>query len=103
MSELEFMDTTPRWLAARYAKWAECQRTTWEQTRIISFWIVKTVDSIGSPRDLMPFDWDEKPPAMEFDKESAARFDSEADEFLKKVNPKAYEAYMQGKQHANNS
>ena len=99
MSERDFCFATPRWLAARQKAWSEGVQREWEQAQLISFFIVKTVDSknrIRSPESLIRFPW-QKLQKVEFEpitKEELDRFSDEADKILEKTNPEAYKRYM---------
>lgn len=99
MTEAEFWRTTPRYFAMRKRAWDEAQHVAWEHARFISFHAIKSdpKDKIRRLTDIVRFPWESEPVQIPFDHESADKFSDEADEFLKKINPAAYEAYMAGK------
>lgn len=88
----------------RYRAYLENKHDGWEQARMISFYIIKTVDSkdkYKNFKDLIRLPWEEeKRKAKPLDTASMQKFSDEADELLKQINPAAYAAYMAGK--ANN-
>lgn len=102
MSEAEFWESTPRYLAARQKACQVREQGEWERARYIGFWVVKTVDAKNKFKrfsHLTEFPW-EKPKAVQFTPltdEEAAQIDEEMDAALKVLNPKAYEIYMAGK------
>lgn len=106
MSESEFWTITPKYFAMRYRAYQKNQHAGWEQARMISFWIVKTVDAKNKFKkfeDLMRLPWEapEKPKFERVAKAAMQEFSDEADEVLRIVNPAAYEAYMAGKAKQN--
>jgi len=111
MTESEFWDTTPAMFKYRQDGFSEDFRNSWEQTRFISYVMAKTVDSkskIKKPSDLLPFAWDAgkgkrkanlktKAQMTDAEREEFERFDREADEELKRINPEMYAKYMAAK------
>lgn len=108
MSESEFWDSTPRYMAAKVFAYEQGQQTAWEQTRYISFHAIKAADGknrIKKPSDLGKFPWERPKPRKltKTDIEQLNKFDNEADDVLKKTNPAAYEAYINAKNAKSNS
>ncbi len=101
MSEKEFWRSTAKYFAMRYRAWEQNQHAGWEQARMISFWVVKTVDAkkrFKKFEDLMRLPWETKTPKLKpVDPEAMQKFSDEADEVLKVLNPEAWEAYQKGK------
>lgn len=100
--ESDFWAMTPAYFFAYVEGFNERYKSGWEQTRFGAYVTAKTVDSknrLHSPQSLIRFPW-ERVVAPKFDAEARAtmqKFDADADEFLKQVNPEAYERYMAGK------
>lgn len=92
MSESEFWNSTPRYYSARVKAASEAQQREWERARLISFFVVKTVDSkdkFKQPQNLMEFPWEtnEKAKTLEeqwnaLDPEVIRRFNQDSDKIL---------------------
>ena len=103
MTEDEFWDCTPSFFFAR--SYAARTRTEdeWEQTRWLGFVVARLAGAknIRKPSDLLPFAWDKKPVLFKIPTgetlDRMIKMSDDADETLKKVNPKAYAAFMAGK------
>lgn len=98
MCEQQFYHTTPAHFMRLRKAWLD-NRQGMEEARFLAFYMLKTVDPKNRLRrftDVHRFPW-EKAQIIEFEpitKEELDRFSDEADEVLKKTNPKAYERYL---------
>lgn len=107
MSEDEFWDVTPKYLAARLYAVEEAQKLTWEQARYISFHALKQDHKgrIKKVTDLGKFPWElqniQFAPMTEEEKADLRKFEADSDLILKQTNPAAYAAYIAGKEHKN--
>ena len=101
MSEVEFWDSTPRYLAARQKATTQKMQLSWEQTRFLSYTIFKTVDSknkIRKVQDVCKFPWEQDVPQfVPQTKEQLQAFSDEADEILRVTQPEVYKKYMEAK------
>ena len=101
MGEDEFWSCTPRYLSARQKAVTREMQLTWEQTRFLSYTIVKTVDSknkIRKPQDVCKFPWEQEVRRfVEQTKEQLQAFSDEADEILRITQPEMYAKYMAAK------
>lgn len=108
MTEGDFWDCTPRFMAASIKALEEDHRRGWEMSRYVAFHAIKPGDHknrLKKLTDLGRFPWEYRP-APKFtpeDIKSMGEFSDEADEILKKTNPAAYEAYMAGKKQTQNA
>jgi hypothetical protein len=106
MAEDEFWASTPRYLSARQKAVTQGNQLAWEQTRFLSYNILKTVDSknkIRKVQDVCKFPWEQE--VVRFvpqTKEQLQAFSDEADEILRITQPEAYKAYMEAKLNAQN-
>lgn len=107
MSENEFWDVTPKFLAARLYAFEEAQKLSWEQSRYLAFYATKQ-DHKGRLKkvtDLGKFPWELKnkqfAPMTEVEKAELAKFNDDSDLILQKTNPAAYAAYIAGKEQKN--
>lgn len=102
LSQEEFWNTTPRYLDARRKAYESISHAAWEQARFVAFFVVKTVDSknrFKNEQSLVRFPWEQKEDDLPMPTEEEwKKADEELDNALKVLNPKAYEAYMKGKQ-----
>jgi hypothetical protein len=106
MSEVEFWDSTPRYLSARQKAETQRMQLSWEQTRFLSYTIYKTVDSknkIRKPSDVCKFPWEQDIPRFApQSREQLEAFDREADEILRITQPEVYKKFMEAKQAQSN-
>lgn len=109
MPEHEFWCTTPRYFFKRFEQWQNHSNEAWEQARMISFWVVKTVDSKNKFRlysDLIEFSWDEKAEITPQSEEERQQFSEEADKVFAELYPEAYAKILEAQkaqQNGNNS
>lgn len=98
MTESEFWDSTPRYMAARLIALEAAQQLSWEQSRFIAFF-----GNRASGKTLVHFyrfPW-EKEVFAEVTREQWDAASDEMDEVLKHVNPALYAQYMAGKLNRN--
>lgn len=107
MSEADFWACTPKYLFMRHEGMVEGQRLDWEQTRYLSYIMLKTVDSknrIRRPQDVCKFPWEQIVPRfVKQTKEQLQAFSDEADEILRITQPEMYKKYMEAKAQQNGS
>lgn len=90
MSESEFWECTPRYYAARVKAVSEAEQREWERARLVSFFVVKTVDAknkIRQPHNLIKFPWENMEESLEeqwnaLDPDVLAKFNADADKIL---------------------
>lgn len=103
MSEAEFWNCTPRYMAAKLKALELQQQLTWEQSRYIAFHAIKPGDhknKLQKLTDLGRFPWE----VVHFprvSREDWDKFSDEADEVLRVTNPGLYEQYMVAKMERN--
>jgi hypothetical protein len=96
MTEPEFWNCTPRYLAAKIKALEAGQRVSWEQSRYIAFHAIKVGDSKNRLKkldDLGKFPW-EKSKVIQQSPEDLQKFSDEADEVLRVMYPGLYEKYQ---------
>ena len=100
MAEAEFWECPPRYFMRRRKAYLQ-NRNGMEEARFISFWVMKAAGAkIRRVTQLAKFPWDvvQRTVKLEaWDSPEMLKFDREADEALRILNPEAYEAYMEGK------
>lgn len=105
ISESDFWACTPKYLFMRNESLMEGQRLGWEQTRYLSYIMLKTVDSknkIRKPQDVCKFPWEQEVPRfVKQSKEQLQAFSDEADEILRITQPEVYKKYMEAKAQQN--
>lgn len=94
MTESEFWNSTPRFMAAKLKALELRDQLSWEQSRFIAFF-----GSRASGKRLLSFyrfPWEAPKVIKLTDEELVAmrKFSAEADEVLKQWNPAAYEVYI---------
>ena len=101
MSESEFWACTPKFLFMRHERMVEEQRLGWEQTRFLSYIMLKTVDSknrIKKVQDVCKFPWEQLAPRfVPQTKEQLKAFSDEADEILKRTQPEVWKKFMEAR------
>lgn len=100
MTEAEFFDCTPVWFMRRRRAWLE-NRPGMEAARFVSFWAMRAAGAkVKRLTQICRFSWDKTIRTVNlepWDSPAMQKFDQEADEALRILNPKAWEQYMEGK------
>jgi hypothetical protein len=106
MSEVEFWDSTPRYLAARQKATTQRMQLSWEQTRFIAFETLRASTrqfKVRKPEDVCKFPWEQDVPRFAPQtREQLEAFDREADEILRITQPEVYKKFMEAKQEKEN-
>lgn len=104
MTEDQFWNCTPRFMAAKLKALESVQQLSWEQCRYIAFHAIKPGDHKNKLKrlsDLGKFPWETMPDFAPVSREDWDDFSDEADETLKAINPALYAQYMAGKLNRN--
>jgi hypothetical protein len=100
MAEADFWGCTPRYFMRRRKAFLQ-NRNGMEEARFVSFNVMKAAGAkIRRVQQICRFPWDvvERRVKLEaWDSPAMLKFDREADEALKILNPEAYAKYMEGK------